>query len=71
LGELLFKILDEKGKVIFDNKEHQMAKMWDFSVQSTQKLTIEVTVPQGKKSANEMTVSGCASVLVGFKEKKK
>ena len=71
LGDLQYKITDEKGTVIFDNKDHQMAKMWDFTVQSTQKLIIEVTVPQGKKSANEMTVSGCASVLVGFKEKKK
>lgn len=71
LGDLMYKITDESGKVIFDNKDHQMTKMWDFSVQSTQKLTIEVTVPQGKKSANELTVSGCASVLVGFKEKKK
>ena len=69
LGKLAFRVLDAKGKVIFDNKEHDMAGVWDFSVKSSQKLTIEVSVPEKKKNPTEMSESGCATILIGFKDR--
>ena len=69
LGKLAFRVLDAKGKVIFDNKEHDMVGVWDFSVKASQKLTIEVTVPEKKKTPTEITESGCATIMIGFKDR--
>lgn len=69
LGEMNFKVLDMKRNVIYDNKEHKNNPGWEFNVASTQQLIVEVIAPPSK-TTHEIAESGCASLLVGFKEPK-
>jgi hypothetical protein len=67
LGDVTFRLLDLQGKELFTNADHNYTDYWDFSTNSTQLLTVEVSVPEATK--DEETKSGCVSILVGFKEK--
>lgn len=67
LGDVTFRLLDIQGKELFSNADHGYTDTWDFSTNSTQLLTVEVSVPEN--TTNEETRSGCVSILVGFKEK--
>ena len=65
LGEVLFKLKDGNNNIFFSNKGY--GKLWDFNVQTTSELIIEVTTPP---SAPDVTLdnSGCVAILVGFKQ---
>jgi hypothetical protein len=65
---LIYKVMDSKNKVVFNNEEHNNAMVWEFQVESTQTMTIEVTAPPRKKNPNGLSNSGCASVMIGFKQ---
>ena len=67
LGNIQFKVMDSDHKVLYDNKEHDNLKYWDFSVKATQQLIVEVIVPE-QKVYNNLVQSGCVAVLVGFKK---
>ncbi len=67
LGDVTFRLLDIEGKELFTNADHGYTDTWDFSTNSTQLLTVEVSVPEN--TTNDETKSGCVSILVGFKEK--
>lgn len=61
-----FEILDYKGQLVYSSKDKKTNK-FDFNVESTQQLKVRVVVT--KTTANiELRKSGCASILVGFKE---
>jgi hypothetical protein len=65
--ELYFEVFTKDGKLVYTNKEKDNKKIWDFSVASTQNLTIHVTVPENDSpSVAEQT--GCVAVMVGFKD---
>lgn len=65
LGPVVFKLLDNGGNEIFSNKDHDLVDFWDFHTNSTQQLTVEVSVPEST-SGKELSKSGCVSILVGF-----
>lgn len=65
--DVQFRLIDLTGKELYSNTNHGNADHWDFSTNSTQLLTVEVSIPENKTS--EDTKSGCVSILVGFKEK--
>jgi len=67
LGEVYFFVKDKNDKVVFNSKEHNNSKTWDFETKATEDYYIYVVSPPGKKRANDMQVSGCVSVVVGFK----
>jgi hypothetical protein len=67
LGKVVFRLLDEEGKELFTNKDHNYTETWDFKTKSTQQLVVEVSVPEA--IAGEMIKSGCVSILVGFLDK--
>lgn len=67
LGDVTFRLLDLQGKELFTNADHNYTDTWDFSTNSTQLLTVEVSVPEATSA--EDSKSGCVSILVGFKEK--
>ncbi len=68
IGKAQFQVFDNKNKIVFDNKDHNFAKYWEFEVASTQQMKVVVIVPPAKKSANDISKLGCAAVLVGFKQ---
>lgn len=63
LGQAIFKLKDADNNVFFTNKGY--GNFWDFNVQTTQELTIEVNTPPGDSDAT-LDKSGCVAILVGF-----
>ena len=65
LGKIQLNIRDAQNNIIFTTKGYGVI-MWDFSVESTQDLTLEIVTPP--ISAKEtLDKSGCVSILLGFK----
>lgn len=67
LGDVTFKLKDNTNKVIYNSADHKTKNFWEFDVKSTQQLTVEVVAPESK-SPNNLSQSGCISVLIGFKK---
>ncbi|MDA3865573.1 MAG: hypothetical protein PF489_02360 [Salinivirgaceae bacterium] len=67
LGDIGFKLKDTKDKTLFDNREHNLAKSWDFESNTTQQIIVEIEVPE-MENTQEKLANGCVSILVGFKE---
>ena len=67
LGDVYFVMKDAANNLVFSSKEKGKADYWDFSVESTQPLTIEVVVPD-TDAPSGLVPSGCVSILVGFKQ---
>jgi len=67
LGDVFFLMKDASRGQLFSSKDQGKFDCWDFTVESTQQLTIEVVVPD-VEDANELVSSGCVSILAGFKQ---
>ena len=63
-GNLIFNIYDQDRHLLFTNKNHANAPYWDFKVKSTLECTIEAQLDASKNAG-----SGCAVILIGFKQK--
>ena len=61
-GNLVFSVFDEQRNMIFTNSEYKNAPYWDFKINSTLDAIIE-----GKLDIRNQG-SGCAVVLIGFKQ---
>ncbi len=68
LGKIMFRLVDNEGKEIFSNKDHNYVDTWDFHTNSTQQLTVEISVPE--TSTSQLAKTGCVSILVGFLDAK-
>jgi hypothetical protein len=68
IGKAQFQVFDNKNKLVFDNKDHNFAKFWEFEVASTQQMKVVVIIPPAPKTSNDLSKTGCAAVLVGFKQ---
>ncbi len=67
LGNVGFKLKDTNDKVLFDNREHDMANYWDFTSNTTQQIIVEMEVPESDTDSEKLK-NGCVAILVGFKE---
>ena len=68
LGEgVFFRVKDSDGEVVYSSQD-KTQDYWDFRVNSTQDLHIDVVVPSDSESVSDMPVSGCVSIVLGFKE---
>ncbi len=65
LGKIQLNVKDAEGKVVYSTKAYGSI-MWDFNVESTQDLTLEVLTPPGSEAQLE-DKSGCVAIIVGFK----
>lgn len=63
-GNLIFNIYDQDRHLLFTNKNVRNAPYWDFKVKSTLETIIEAQL-----DANKNPGSGCAVILIGFKQK--
>lgn len=59
-GNLVFSVFDEERNLLFSNKDFKNASYWDFKVNSTLDVILEATLSGAQ--------SGCAVVLIGFKQ---
>ncbi|MEK6615982.1 MAG: hypothetical protein AABZ32_07705 [Bacteroidota bacterium] len=67
IGDVFFVMKDASKSQIFNSKDQGKTDYWDFTVESTQQLTIEVMVPD-EEAPTGLVPSGCVSILVGFKQ---
>src|ERR1035437_6087741 len=67
LGDVYFIMKDAGKNQLFSSKDQGKSDYWDFTVESTQQLTIEVMVPDVDPPSG-LVPSGCVSILVGFKQ---
>ncbi len=63
-GNLVFSLYDQDRNLLFSNREYKNAPYWDFKVKNTLECTIEAQL-----DANKNAGSGCAVILIGFKQK--
>lgn len=63
-GNLVFNIYDQERNLLFSNRNQRNAPYWDFKVKSTLETIIEAQL-----DANRNPGSGCAVILIGFKQK--
>jgi hypothetical protein len=63
-GNLIFNIYDQDRHLLFTNRDKKNAPYWDFKVKSTLETIIEAQL-----DANRNPGSGCAVMLIGFKQK--
>lgn len=68
LPEIEFQIVDANRNVLFDNTKNDMARMWDFKLETSQQLKIVVKVPVSNIES-EFPISGCVAIMFGFKDK--
>lgn len=62
------RVVDNAGRVLFDNKNFNYEQVWDFSVRSTQVLVVQMKVlSTGKVSG--VKKNGCVSVIFGMEHK--
>ncbi|MEO8761099.1 MAG: hypothetical protein ABI388_07355 [Bacteroidia bacterium] len=64
-GNLIFSIYDQERNLLFTNKDFKNSPYWDFKVKSTVDVTIEAKLDPTNSG------SGCAVLLIGFKQSKK
>jgi len=64
-GNLIFSIYDSERNLLFTNKDFKNSPYWDFKVKSTIEVTLEAKLDPANNG------SGCAVLLIGFKQSKK
>ena len=70
LPDIHFRILDKAGNVLFDNVDYDYRLVWDFKVESTQMLIVELTVLDREGEYDDI-LSGCVAVMFGLEPDKK
>jgi hypothetical protein len=61
-GNLIFSVYDRDKNELFTNSQFSNAGYWDFVVESSMEVLVEARLDQNRSS------SGCAILLIGFKE---
>lgn len=67
LENVSFTVSDMTGKVLYDSKANAYTDFWDFKVKTTTEMRVEVFA--GTNDSDDGAMSGCVSILVGFKSK--
>lgn len=62
-GNLIFKVYDKDRNLLFSNSDHKNAPYWDFKFKGTMDCIIEAMLDKNKAIS-----SGCAVLLIGFKQ---
>lgn len=65
LGKIQLNVKDAQGVIVYSTKAYGTI-MWDFNVESSQDLTMEVVTPEATAGSTE-DKSGCVAIVIGFK----
>jgi hypothetical protein len=70
IGNVQFKILDQSRNVLHESDPEETNPSWDFKVENTQQLIVQLKVPKMEKSNQRISLvpNGCVAILVGFKK---
>lgn len=61
-SNLIFRLSDQERNVLFSNTDYDKEPYWDFYVENTMQVSIEVLLDNTRKD------SGCAVVVIGFRK---
>lgn len=61
-GDLIFNVKDQNNNILFDSIEQQNSPYWNFKVENT--ITVKISAKLDDLEKN----SGCATILIGFKQ---
>ncbi len=61
-GDLIFSVKDKENNILFDSIEEKNSPYWNFKVENT------ITVKISAKLDDLENASGCATILIGFKQ---
>jgi hypothetical protein len=61
-GDLIFSVKDQENNTLFDSMEQKNSPFWNFKVENT------ITVKISAKLDDLENTSGCATILIGFKQ---
>lgn len=64
LPGLRFRVIDSGSQVLFDNAMYDYATSWDFDIQDTRTISVEVTVREDEFP--ERSTGGCVAILFGL-----
>ena len=59
---VIFSILDMEGNLLFTNKDHKNSPYWDFDVKKSIPVVVVTELDL------DLKVTGCAVMLIGFKQ---
>ncbi len=65
LGEVVFKLMDKDKNVVYTS-EGKEENYYDFKVESTQQLILEIVVPEGGNT-HGIAHHGCVSIIQGYR----
>lgn len=68
LSKIEFQVVDANKNILYDNRQHNYATVWDFKLESSQQLKIQIKVPVSNPQS-EYPYSSCVAIMFGFKEK--
>ncbi|HYX06425.1 MAG TPA: hypothetical protein VE912_06795 [Bacteroidales bacterium] len=68
LPNIEFKVIDQNRNVLYNNKDNNYSRTWDFKLETSQQLKIWVKVPVRSDATDEIR-SGCVAIMFGFKNK--
>jgi len=68
LSKIEFQVVDANKNVLYDNRQHNYSMIWDFKLESSQQLKIQIKVPVSNPQS-EYPHSSCVAIMFGFKEK--
>jgi hypothetical protein len=68
LPNIEFLVIDSNRNVLYSSKENNNSKTWDFKLQSSQQLRLVIKIA-GQSQTRSTPVSGCVSIMFGFKTK--
>ncbi len=70
LPDIEFQVLDVNRNVLYDNRKNNLARVWDFKLESSQQLIISLRVKSSEGEEEEL-LSGCVAIMFGIKENTK
>lgn len=68
LDSVKYQVLDRNGNILFNNTESKHPGHFDFRLEGTQELTVNLQVPEDPEA--RLKPQGCVAILVGRKVEK-
>lgn len=67
LENVEFQVSDASKKQLFSSTENNNTNVFDFKMESTQQLTVRISVPL-QENPNALVHEGCVTIITGHKE---
>lgn len=66
IGDVNYRVLDADKKEVFNSLDNA-GGFFDFAMETTQQLTVEMAVPL-EENPNKLIHQGCVTIMVGYRK---